>query len=284
MKTYRRLANALTLLIPAIWAVEAQGSIVRSSLFPPYAELSIPKLFLKPVHSTVINAALASDSTLRPYGMAAPSRAIHLGTNTDIFSVGTPTNTSEYWIRYTLDPSSYRSETNRPWNADSQSFADSYSTTRTPITGELWFSYRNSVLSLKTSRLHDAWVGGAWNSISTTSFMNPTQTLADKFVFSQFACDHTGSGGDPYNGGLGCEWNSEVNLSFLQLKNGELYASNKGFDMVFFEHAKEGETVNHQLNIAYAAPVPLPATLLLLCSGLIGAAGFSQRLKRVGQF
>ena len=228
-----------------------EASIVQSALAPGQIGISVTQLFAATPGDSI-------DSSLRPSAMAAPSQAIHLGTHTDLFAIGAPANYSEFWVRYQLDGSSYTSVT------DPYTQPPAPATTRNAVTGELWLAFNGSTLTVDSSRIN----GDSTMALNRVNILpNPLsqQSFTNSFG-SPFACDPQSQSG--------CAWNSTLNLAFLSVKDGTLYTSDIGFDVLFTEHVAEGVSVDRQYNIA---PVPAPMAVWLMGSGLAGMFGLLRR-------
>lgn len=262
-----------------ILAGGAEAAQVQSALTANQVGKSVKQLM----------ATTATTNIVLPTGAAKPAAmgnvvaGLHLGTNTDIFAVGTKSgfsiNTSEFWVRYTLDPSSHEYHRYRIWMDESSSESTS------PVSGPLWLSFNLTTQSLNmyTEKLSgDLLEYGDTGNFSIHPAQDTTSTL--KF----------GTWGDPdyqilpgTNANLSpgacieCAFSWTLNLSFLQLSwNGsgyDLRTSAQGFDQIYTFSSEFSPHDNVDRYYANIAPVPVPGALWLFGSSLLGLATLRRR-------
>lgn len=209
-------------------------------------------------------SATLSD-TERPNGLVGPLGVIHLGTNSDVFRK----SSNEYWVRYTLDSTSQFTYEYYPDPAEI-----------TPLSGEYWLSFKKVSggyeVASHIDQIDQIGIVGQFASHRTfdaSLYASSNQNTWQSFsTGAQFFLAFTGVGG------------SSLNLSFLKLEwdfgasKYVLKTSTTGFDQVYYEWASEGAYGTASLNIA---PVPLPASAVLLLSGLTTLIGTRRFRKSV---
>lgn len=261
----------------------ANATIVQSALAPNKIGISVEQLMA----TTAGNVALPTTGN-RPAAMANASKGINLGTNTDIFAIGTPLNYSEFWVRYTLDSSSSKNNSYILWDDDSYEYTV---TENSSITGDLWlkFDINNQQFAAFDEQLMgtDIWY---YENTSGTGFSPRTNqgNLNSLKGGSTGYPDYAGiAGSNAYmyelsGGCLECWYVTQLNLAFLELgwdgTKYNLFTSSEGFAQIFKNdtngYGYTGELYSTTLNIA---PVPVPAAAWLMGSGLIGLIGVARR-------
>jgi hypothetical protein len=222
-------------------------------------------------------------STHRPAAMGTATAGAHLGTNTDIFAVGSDfERPTEFWIRYTLDATSQEYHRYINWE---DMFGPSYESTSS-VNGELWVSFNTETqaLAMHTEKLEAGNLLEYSDTVNISLF--PEQGTIDTL--------RSGSNGEPeygylpgtnatmlYGACIECKFQWTLNLAFLQLSwNGsgyDLLTSAQGFDQIYAfssEFAPNDDVDRYRANIA---PVPVPGALWLFGSSVAGLAAMRRR-------
>jgi hypothetical protein len=280
MKKIQILVTSMTLGL--LLAGGAEAAPVQSSLTPNQVGITAKQLMST---SFTTNVALPSGAA-KPTTMGNVVAGVHLGTNTDIFAVGTKSgfsiNASEFWVRYTLDASSNATLTSLPCCEYEPQ------TTIQPITGSLWISFNQTtqVLSAYTSQL-SSFTPFAYTGTSTLQrFDNPAvfNTLYSGGTGHPEYFSLPGSNANLYyltNPCIECNFETSLNLSFVELRKVgsryELFTSAQGFNQVFVGEEACSICNWSQTTALNIAPVPVPGALWLFGSGLAGIATVQRR-------
>jgi len=286
MKVTTGFAFANVIIAPFIFglllSVDAEAAQVQSALGANKIGISTQQL----LSSTLSTNITLPTSGNKPTTMGTVVAGIHLGTNTDLFAVGTKSgssvNASEFWVRYTLDASS------NEFHQYQSSEYDPVQTSSSPISGSLWLSFNTTT---QTFKAYSEQLSKPNLFESGSQFLPYDNQAAISALFNA----GPGFSGLPYPGPyagtnssinllsfcIECDHESSLNLAFLELRwNGTgygLFTSAQGFDQVFLStdtFSPYAEINSYALNIA---PVPLPGAIWLFSSGLLGLVATRRR-------
>lgn len=272
-----------TLLLGLMLASGAEATQVQSSLAPSKIGITVNQL----LNSTFATNIALPASGSKPAGMGNVVAGVHLGTNTDIFAVGTTSgfnvNATEFWVRYTLDSTSYEYSKRPDW----ENGGNDTTQTTLPVSGALWLSYNSTTGLLKgyEDKLTAGSVFGYAYQPEFAPYGNQgrLQTLSSRYSGDPDYTVLPGTNSAPAWGMacVECGFQWTLNLAFLALDwNGSRYdlrTSAQGFDQVF---AFSSEWPSQRLadrSAANIAPVPVPGALWLFGSSLAGLVAIRRR-------